>query len=237
MNKSYKFRIYPNKEQELLIQKIFGCTRFVYNHYLGESIKAYKENKEHFNWMSCSNNLTQLKKELEWLKEADCQALQQSLRHLDKSYKNFFRRLKTNEKSGFPKFKSKKNNKKSYRTCDRCIRTEEDKFIVLPKLKKIKAKISTEVKGRIVSATVSQTPSGKYFVSLCCDGVEMDKFAQTGKQIGIDLGLKHLLITSDNNKYTNHKFFTKSQKKLARLQRQLSRKTIGSNNRNKARKK
>ena len=234
MEKAYKFRIYPNKEQEILIQKTFGCTRFVYNHYLAKKIEMYKADNQSLSYYSCSSDMTQLKKEIEWLKEVDAKALQSSLKDLDNAYKNFFRRLKQgNQKAGFPKFKSKRNNRKSYRT-KQDIKINE-KSIQLPKLRSVKCKISKQIEGRIISATVSQVPSGKYFVSLCCTDVFMELPQPTGTLVGIDLGLKEFAITSDGEKFDNPRYLAKSTKKLAKLQRQLSRKQSGSSNRNKAR--
>ena len=110
-----------------------------------------------------------------------------------------------------------------------------DKAIQLPKLGLVKCHVSKEVKGRILSATVSQNPSGKYFVSLCCTDVEFEPLPSTGATVGLDMGLKALAVTSDGIEYPNHKYLAKSQKKLAKLQRQLSRKTKGSHRREKAR--
>lgn len=197
----------------------------------------YKDNQANFNYYSCSADMTQLKKELEWLKEVDSTALQATLKDLDTAYKNFFRRTKTNQGSlGFPKFKSKKNNKKSYKS--KIVGTNIKvlgNHIQLPKLGLVKCKVSKQVLDRILSATVSQNPSGKYFVSLCCTDVDINPFYRTNKNIGIDLGLKEFCITSEGEYFKNHKYLKKSEKKLARLQRKLSRKPKGSNNRNKAR--
>jgi len=233
MEKAYKFRIYPNKEQEILIQKTFGCTRFVYNHYLAKKIERYKSDKQTFSYGSCSSDMTQLKKEIEWLKEVDSTALQSSLKNLNTAYENFFKGCKNSKKVGFPKFKSKRNNYKSYKS-KMNIKLNENS-IQLPKLGSVKCKISKQPEGRIISATVSQVPSGKYFVSLCCTDVFMDIPQPTGALVGIDLGLKEFAITSDGEKFDNPRYLAKSTKKLAKLQRQLSRKQSGSNNRNKAR--
>ena len=236
MEKSYKFRIYPTKEQETLIQKTFGCTRFVFNRYLAKRIKAYQTDKQTINYNACSADLTQLKKKLEWLKEVDAVALQSSLKDLDIAYQNFFRRVKKGEKPGFPHFKSKRHNRKSYKTKQNGNTIQlSDKHIKLPKLGLVKCKVSKQVEGRILSATVSQNPSGKYFVSVCCTDVEMRPLEPTGAVVGIDLGIKDFAITSDGEVIQNPKYLRKSEKKLAKLQRQLSRKTIGSSNRNKAR--
>lgn len=237
INKSYKFRIYPNKEQEILIQKTFGSCRFVYNHYLAKRIELYKTDKTSMNFYACSADMTALKKVIEWLKEPDKFALQNSLKDLDQAYQNFFRRVKQgNCKVGFPKFKSKKDNHKSYRTSytNNNIQVLE-KQIKLPKLGKVKCRTSRQVEGRILNATISQNPSGKYFVSVCCTDVSIPQYQHTGAIVGIDLGVKEFAITSDGQHIENPKCLRKSEKKLAKLQKELSRKTIGSSNRNKAR--
>ena len=204
MEKAYKFRIYPNKEQEILIQKTFGCTRFVYNHYLAKRIELYQNTLESLNFYDCCLDMTQLKKELDWLKEVDSTALQSSLKDLDIAYQNFFRRLKqSNQKAGFPKFKSKRNNRKSYKT-KMSIKLNE-KTIQLPKLGLVKCKISRQTEGRIISATVSQTPSGKYFVSLICTDVYPQQSEQSGELVGLDLGLKEFAILSNGEKFENPK--------------------------------
>ena len=180
--------------------------------------------------------MTQLKKTLPWLREVDATALQSSLRDLDTAYQNFFRRVKQGQKPGYPKFKSKHNRRRSYKS--KCVGTNIkvlDKAVQLPKLGLVKCRISKAVKGRILSATISQNPSGKYFVALCCTDVEMAPLPSTGAVVGIDMGLKAFAITSNGMEYPNHKYLIKSQKKLAKLQRQLSRKTKGSNRWEKAR--
>ena len=237
MEKTYKFRVYPTKEQDALIQKTFGSCRFVYNHYLAKRIELYKQDKSTMNYNSCSSELTILKKEIIWLKEPDKCALQSSLKDLDQAYQNFFRRVKQGDsKAGFPKFKSKKNNKKSYKTkmTNNNIQLLGN-HIKLPKLGLVKCNVSKQVEGRILNVTVSQNPSGKYFVSVCCTEVEIPQYSPTGCVIGIDLGIKEFAITSDRNMISNPKYLRKSEKKLAKLQKKLSRKTIGSSNRNKTR--
>ena len=237
MEKAYKFRLYPTKEQEILIQKTFGSCRFVYNHYLAKRIEMYKTDKTTMSCNQCLKDMTSLKKELEWLKEPDSHALQYSLKDLDQAYKNFFRRVKQGaSKVGFPHFKSKKDNRKSYKTgyTNNNIQVLE-KQIKLPKLGLVKCKISKQIEGRILNATISQNPSGKYFVSVCCTDVNIPQYSPTGSVVGIDLGIKEFAITSDGVHIQNPKFLRKSEKKLAKLQRELSRKTIGSSNRNKVR--
>lgn len=236
MEKAYKFRIYPNRAQEELIQKTFGCVRYVYNYYLAKREEIYKNQKRSCRYYECSADLTILKKDLSWLKDVDAHALQSSIQNLDNAYQCFFRRVKNGETPGHPKFKSKHENHKSYRTKMTNANIKVlDKYIRLPKLGLIDCRVTRHIEGRILSATVSQTPSGKYFALVCCTDVIFDSFEKTGAMVGVDLGLKELAITSDNQHFQNPKYFVKSQKKLAKLQRQLSRKSKGSKNREKAR--
>lgn len=236
MEYSYKFRIYPNRTQERQILRTLGCCRFVFNCYLAKRKEAYEQTGKTLNYYDCSADMTQLKRSLEWLREVDATALQSSLRDLDTAYQNFFRRVKRGEKPGYPRFKSKHDYRQSYKS--KCVGTNIKALegaVQLPKLGLVKCRISKEVKGRILSATVSRNPSGKYFVSLCCTDVEIEPLHSTGEAVGLDMGIKSFAITSDGVEYPNHKYLSKSQKKLARLQRQLSRKTKGSKRREKAR--
>ncbi|WP_347455053.1 RNA-guided endonuclease TnpB family protein [Clostridium sp. DSM 8431] len=197
MEKAYKFRMYRNKKQEELINKTFGCCRFVYNRYLAKRIELYENNKETYSYKQCSSDLTNLKKELVWLKEPDKFSLQNSLKDLEAAYKKFFK-----EKIGFPKFKSKKTNRFSYRT-------------------------------NFTNGNIEYC--GKYYVSLCCADIEIKKLENSNSDIGLDLGIKEFLITSNGETIKNPKYLKKSLNKLAKLQRGLSRKSKGSSNRNKAR--
>ena len=238
MEYSYKFRIYPNIAQEQQIHRTFGCCRFVWNHYLAQRIEAYRETEKSPTRFIQDKDLTSLKKQEEtiWLREVDATALQSSLQDLDTAYQNFFRRVNKGEKPGYPKFKSKHDHRQSYKS--KCTRTSIkvlDKAVQLPKLGLVKCRVSKAVKGRILSATVSQSPSGKYFVSICCTDAEISPMPFTGAVVGIDMGLKAFAITSDGVEYPNHKYLAKSQKKLAKLQRQLSRKSKGSSRWEKAR--
>ena len=233
--KAFKYRIYPNSAQTELIQRTFGCTRFVYNHFLDRRIKLYEQSKETLNYVGCSAELTALKETHDWLREVDATALQTALRDLDNAYQNFFRRVKKGgEAPGFPKFKSKKSSRKSYRSNSRSIWLTE-RTVRLPKLGEVRCKVSRPIEGRILSATVSQAPSGKYYVSLLCTDVQTKQQSSTGAVVGIDLGLRFLAYTSDGNTYDNPQFLEKNLKALVRAQRALSRKTIGSANREKAR--
>ena len=236
MEYSYKFRIYPNVLQTTQMQKTFGCCRFVWNHYLDLRKSKYENSKETFSYNKCSQDMTLLKKSLSWLSDVDSTALQSSIRDLDTAFQNFFRRVKNGEKPGHPKFKKKRDHRKSYKS--KCVGTNIkifDGYVQLPKLGLVKCRVSKQVQGRILSATVSQNPSGKYFVSLCCTDVEIDPLPSTGAAVGIDVGLKSFAITSDGVEYPNHRYLRKSERKLARLQRRLSRKTKGSKRWEKAR--
>ena len=173
--------------------------------------------------------MTRLKKSLEWLCEVDSTALQSAVRDLDTAYQNFFRRVNQGGATGYPCFKSKHDRRKSYKSK----RIKENITVVgnkvkLPKLGLVKCAVSKEVKGRILSATISQNPSGKYFVSICCTDVDIEPQPKTGAVIGVDLGIKDLAITSDGVKYPNNRYTYQAEKHLTRLQRELSRKSKGS---------
>ena len=224
MNYTYKFRIYPTEQQKELIEKTFGCCRFVYNYFLSKRIKTYEESKETLNYYKCSLYLPSLKNEFEWLKEVDSTSLQSSLKDLDTAYQNFWK-LHT----GYPKFKSKKNCKNSFKM-KMGIKIINKTHIQLPKLKLVKCKISKNVEGRILSTTISKFPSGKYYVSILVEKPNFEKLEPTGSVVGIDLGIKDFCITSDGAKYNNPHFLKESERKLIRYQRQLSRKSRGSKN-------
>ncbi len=231
VEKAYKYRIYPNKKQKEILAKTFGCCRFVYNHYLAKRIEMYETNKETFSYVQCANDMKKLKSELEWLKEADSTALQSSLKDLDMAFQKFFK-----EHSGFPKFKSKKTHRFSYKS--KCVNGNiqyYNRYIKLPKLGMIKTKNKLIPQGRIWNAAVSQKPGGKYYVSLCCTDIDIKPLEKTDNNIGIDLGIKEFCIDSNGNKTENPKYLKKSLHKLAKLQKELSRKTKNSSNHNKAR--
>ncbi len=233
MERAYRYRIYPNAAQEDLIQRTFGCCRYVYNYYLNQRIEQYRETGKSPTRFQQDKDLTTLKTQLEWLKEVDANALQSSICDVDVAFKNFFRGIKEGQKIGYPKFKSKKDRKKCYKAKQHICLNQST--IRLPKLGLVKCRVSRQIQGRILSATVSQTPSGKYYVVLCCTDVDVSPLEKTGKSVGIDVGIHDLAVTSDGVKYANPKHYEKSLKKLARLQRQLSRKSKESNNREKAR--
>lgn len=233
MLKAYKYRIYPNKQQEEQIRKTFGSCRFVYNQTLAHRKELYETKKESMNKIACNNYVNQvLKKEYEWLKEVDKFALTNSVYNMDSAYQKFFK-----ENTGYPKFKSKRDNKKSYSTNSTNNNIEvsfDNNKIKLPKLKWIVAKVHREFTGKIKSATISQIPSGKYFVSVLVE-TEYIPLESTGCVVGIDLGIKDLFITSDGDKFDNIRTTKKYEDKLAKEQRKLSHKQKGSENWNKQR--
>lgn len=231
MEKAFKYRIYPNKTQQELIQKTFGCVRFVYNYFLDLRINEYRNNGKSLSYNDTSKLLTQLKKENEWLKEPDKDSLQKSLKNLDNAYQKFFK-----EHAGYPKFKSKKDRYKSYRTsCTNNNIRVENKRVKLPKLGWVKVRDKQIPQGRILNATISQEANGHYYCSICCTDVEMPQCRKTNTNIGIDLGITDFAIFSNGNKIENPRFYEKSEKKLTKLQKELSRKTIGGSNWNKVR--
>lgn len=232
MLKAYKYRLYPNKQQEILLQKTFGCCRFVYNQTLDYRKKLYENESKSMNKFSCNQYVTQvLKKEFEWLKEVDKFALTNSVWNMDVAYQNFFVLHR-----GYPKFKSKRDNNKSYKTdfSNNNIKVSfKENKVKLPKLKWVKAKLHREFAGKIKSANISQEPSGKYFISILVDEICNTTLSRVEGKIGIDLGIKDLLITSKGDKFENNHALQKYENKLIKQQQKLSRKVKGSNNRNK----
>ena len=234
MLKVYKYRIYPNKEQKIQIAKTFGCCRFVYNQTLAYRKSTYEKEKKSISKTDCNNYCNrELKKVYSWLKEIDKFALTNAIYNMDSAYQKFFK-----EHAGYPKFKSKHNRHKSYTTnfTNGNISVDFDREkIKLPKLKYIKAKIHRKFVGQIKSVTISQLPSGKYYVSILVE-TEHNPLVKINRQIGLDLGIKDLCITSDGKKYENPKTIKKYEKKLAKLQRQLAHKKRRSRNYQKKRK-
>lgn len=229
MLKGYRYRIYPNKGQEILIGKTFGCTRFVYNKMLEHKKKVYEEEKRTLSKYDCTkycNN--ELKKEYEWLKEVDKFSLENSIFNMCNAFEHFF-----NDGAGYPKFKRKHDSYKSYKTnmTNNNIAVDfENGRIKLPKLGRVRAKFHRRFEGKIKSATISQVPSGKYYVSILVDVSDYEQMPPSDHNVGLDLGLKDECITSDGKKYENIKVSKKYEKKLAREQRWLSRKQFGSKN-------
>lgn len=228
--RAYKYRLYPNKKQQELINKTIGCCRFVYNYYLNKKIELYKVEQKSMTYNACANDLKLLKKEKEWLKEVDSISLQQSLKDLDVAYQNFFRRIKNGDKQvGFPKFKSKKNPKQSYRTqnVNNNISIDGNK-IKLPKLGLVRFVNSRNFNGKIKNCTISKTKTNKYFVSVLVEeGIE--ELPKNNNVVGFDLGLENFLIASDGEIVENPRTLNKYERKLVKLQRQLAKKQKGSN--------
>lgn len=234
MLKAYKYRIYPNNEQKVQIAKTFGCCRFVYNQTLAYRKERYEKEKKSVSKTDCNNYCNrELKQTYEWLREVDKFALTNAIYNMDSAYQKFFR-----EHAGYPKFMSKHDNHKSYTTNftngNIAVDFESDK-VKLPKLKWVKTKLHRNFNGQIKSATVSQVPSGKYYVSILVE-TEHEELSHTNRKIGLDLGIKDLCITSAGAKYENPKILKKYERRLAKLQRQLAHKEKRSNNYYKTRK-
>ena len=223
----YKYRIYPTLAQIHLINLIFGCCRFVYNYFLDVRRNMWSTKKISVSYTETSKMLTMLKRDPDyiWLADADSIALQESLRDLDKAYRNFF-----SKRAGYPKFKSKRNHYQSYRT--RCQNNNiriEGKYIILPIIGKVRIKLHRTFEGDIVNATISRTPTGKYYVSLCIKEGLIPK-PNGGGENGLDVGVKEFYTDSNGNTVDNPKALKKYERKLRREQHRLSRKKKGSRN-------
>jgi len=253
IDKAYKCRLYPNKKQAALIEKSFGCCRMVYNLALELSIAYYQLHKDdpseemaeahkalhtdcqkkRLSAYDLMKMLPKWKSALPWLKDVSAHSLQQSIRDLDRAYQNFFRRVKRGEKPGFPKWKSKKSHTQSFRmTADgRAVRVIDDRHVKLPKLGKVRCRITQPIEGRILSATIKRVPSGKYYVIICCTDVPDPQMPMGDIQVmGIDAGLRDLMIRSDGVKVPNPRFARRMKRKVRREQRKLSRRKKGSAN-------
>lgn len=245
MYRAIKIRLYPNKEQEQAINQLFGCYRFVYNYMLDIKQQEYKDNNKTLSLKELSKYFySTLRKDenYSWLKVQNTKVMKQSIRQMLTAYNRFFK-LHT----GFPKYKSKKDIQSAYFPIDAISRRntfEERKITLTQSFKDIKFRCSKlylarlqTYKNKIRSATISKTKSGKYFLSILIDIEESKivKFKKTGKSVGLDLGVKDFVITSDGDKFENKHFLKKQENKIKKLQKQLSRKVKGSNNRNKAR--
>ena len=241
IEQSYKFRIYPTEDQKILIAKSFGCARWVYNHFLNLCSAAMSMGASRPKFYDNQAALTALKKaeDTVWLAEPDKYALVNALRDLDKAFENHFC-----NPSHFrcPRFKSKKNPKQSYRTNyfvnkqsgNENIEIDEAAGkIKLPKLSWVKASISRHVEGRILNVTVSRNACLEYYVSVTVTDVEFEQYEETGRKVGIDMGLHDLAILSDGTSIPNSKHYKAQLRKLKREQRKLSRKKKDSRNREK----
>jgi len=218
MLKGLKYRLYPTNLQKELIAKHIGSSRFVYNLALETKITTYLGSKHNFSPFDLIKQLPELKKECEWLKEINSQSLQQSIQNMDIAFKKFFKG------AGFPKFKSKHKGKQSF-SIPQNVLVENGKLII-PKFKEgIDIVLHREIKGTIKSATISRTPTGKYFVSILVDtNIEMPTKApiKENTTIGVDLGIKDFAITSEGGMFENPKNLRKAQRKLKYVQRKYS---------------
>ncbi|OAN16263.1 IS200/IS605 family element RNA-guided endonuclease TnpB [Exiguobacterium undae] len=221
-HKSYKFRIYPTKEQEILIAKTIGCSRFIFNHFLAKWDEMYKTTGKGLSYGSCSKEIPLLKQEFDWLKEVDSTSVQISVKHLADAFDRFFK--KQNQR---PRFKSKRHPVQSYKTNIQGKNQLPEVSIgcnqlKLPKLKWVRFAHSKQVTGRILNATIRRNASGKYFVSLLVEQ-EIHELPKIGSSVGVDVGLKNFAILSDGTIYKNDRYFRSLEKKLEREQRKLSR--------------
>ena len=230
MHKAFKFRLYPTKSQQLLISKTFGCVRLVYNHYLAKKSSIYNETGKSMSYSKCAADLVLFKKEHPFLKEVDSIALQQTLRHLDTAFANFFR----DKKIGYPCFKSKKNHHDSYSTI--CVNNNirlESGHLTLPKLGKVRIKQHRSIPEDYVlkSVTVSRTPSEKYYASILYEHEEDIPSVIPASVIGLDFSMHNLFVSSEDAIRADEEFlhrYRNSLDKLAREQRTLSKRKKGS---------
>ena len=235
-NRAYKFRIYPNDEQRILFAKTFGCVRMVYNYWLDRKIRQYKENKTNVTYTVCAKEMAAMKKtdEYAFLKEVDSVSLQQSLRHLDAAFQNFFRQ----PKAGFPKFKSKSVIKTAIpRFCINSNITIENGYLKLPKIGQVRLKQHRSIpkEYKLKSVTVSQTPGGNYYASILFEYENQVQEKKLQSFLGLDFSMHELYRDSNGNEPAYPGYYRKAEKKLAKEQRKLSRMQKGSKNRDKQR--
>lgn len=234
--KAYKYRIYPTKIQKELINKTFGCCRYVYNWALSEKMSYYQSNKKSISLFTLCNNLTinKQKEETKWLNEVCAQSLQYSLRQLDSAYTNFFKK-----RAGFPKFKSKHINRQSFSIPqNNKVDFDKSRFYTIKFKDGIKTVFDRQFTGKIRAATISKNPTNKYYVSILVEepvDIPIPEIPEKNKTLGIDLGIKSFLTDSDGNTIENPKYLECSLNKLKKQQRILSKKKKDSNNRNKQR--
>jgi putative transposase len=237
VQKAFKITLIPTHNQQVLINKTIGCARFVYNRFLALRKELYNTEKKALNYNACSQQLTLLKKEISWLKEVDKFALQNSLKNLETAYKNFFhdcQKVKGKKGVGFPKFKKKHLPKQSYKTnlTNGNIQVIENR-LKLPKLGWVKFHKSQEITGKLINVTVTRTSSGKYIASILCE-TEIEKHPHVTQNIGLDLGIKSYLVTSDGEVVENPKYYRTQKRKLRKAHKKLSRSVKSSSNRVKA---
>lgn len=223
INRTYRFRLYPNKVQTDLLSKHFGCARFVYNYFLNQRIEQYRLTGKSDNYYAQAKCLTELKNQeaTEWLKEVNSQTLQYAIRCLEAAYINFFQK-----RAKFPKFKSKRS-KNSF-TVPQYTSIVNNRLFISKFREGIKCRVHRKIKGKIGMVTISKTPSGKYFVSVFTEEDYITPLKNTNESVGLDMGLKDLVVTSDGETFNNNRYTRKYEHKLAIAQRHLSRKKKGS---------
>jgi transposase, IS605 orfB family len=223
INKSYKFRLYPNKEQIDLLARHFGCARFVYNYFLNQRIEQYRLTGKSDNYYEQAKALTALKEKEEtaWLKEVNAQSLQFAIKCLEVAYTNFFKK-----RAKFPKFKSK-HSKNSF-TVPQSSHISDNRLFMRKFREGIKCRVHREIRGKIGKVTISKTPSGKYFASILTEEEYETPLEKTNESVGLDLGLKEFIVTSEGEIFKNNRYTRKYERKLASAQRHLSRKKKGS---------
>lgn len=229
MNKAYKFRIYPNAEQQIILTKTFGCVRFIYNQMLSDKINHYEETKQKLN-----NTPAQYKSKFPWLKEVDSLALANAQMNLQTAYNSFFR----NPKIGFPKFKSKKSNRRSYTT--NCVNGNisiDNGFLKLPKVGLVKLKQHRLILSnyKLKSVTISQTPSGKYYASVLFEYENQIQKQELHDFLGLDFSMHGLYKDSNGNEPAYPRYYRQAEERLKREQRKLTLMQKGSKNRSKQR--
>lgn len=235
MIKAYRYRLNPTESQRIFFEKSFGCTRFVYNWSLNMRIEAYQKDKTRIGWVDICKRMTELKKQEDtvWLNEVSTMSLQSSIRNMDAAFTRFFR-----EKKGFPKFKSKKELRKSFQFVQQVSIDFERNRIKFPKVGWVKFFKNRIFEGKIGTVTVSKNASGRYYVSvLVDDGKELPAKApiEYDTAVGIDVGIKDFAVLSNGQVYANPKYLEKSEQRLKVLQRRFAKKQKGSNRRERAR--
>lgn len=228
--RGYRYRFYPTKEQEQQLAQTFGCTRYVYNHFLKVRTDSWYENQERIGYNRSAKMLTDLKQipETQWLQNVSNVCLQQSLLNLDTAFKNFFQ-----GRAKYPAFK-KKHDKQSARYTTSGFTFKNGQIKLAKHKQPLNIKWSRKFTGTPINCTVSLDYAGRYYISISVEE-EMQALPFVKKEVGIDLGLTHAVITSDGTKVNSQKYYRKQEKYLAKAQRSLSRKKKGSNNRVKAR--
>lgn len=238
MERAYEIRIYPNAAQRKLIERTFGCARWVYNRCLETRKAEYERTGKSPLVYQLQKLVTAWKRtDAPWLGEVDSHALQQAAVNLGRAFDGFFRRCRAGGKPGYPRFKSKRDARQSYRT-NWGISVPDARHVKLPLIGVVKARVSRPVEGRVLNATVKRVPSGKYFCVLCCtDCPEPEAAPGAIAVLGIDAGVHDLMARSDGVKVASPKALAKGERKLAREQMRLSRKRKGSKRREKQKRK